>query len=167
MQRFESLPTHYEVYPLRSLPTTKFTHYSMYHNLPTRAIRITIPGEPLGYNTALRSWNRKSVSVRKWYVKVCEYFNKAGVSTPLFADDVYPVHIHVTAYYGSARHCDPGNTHKGLIDALFYKSVGPGDKFVGGSFDVPLYDAENPRTEVEMRGWYLRKKYAHLASLTW
>ncbi len=135
--------------------------------LPAPAIRIVVPGEPFGYNTALRSWNKTSVNVLRWYNKVRKVFNAAGIKTPLFADSAYPVYLDCRCYFSSGVHCDPGNTHKGFTDALFYKSVGPGDKYVGGSFDVPFYSEDNPRTEIELRGWYLRKKYKHLITHSW
>lgn len=128
------------------------------------ALRFIVFGEPKGYRATGGKWNKVTRATLNWYadcVRACESF---GVECPLFADKNYPIFIHTRAYYSKGVHCDPGNTHKGLIDALFYKSVGPGDKFVGGSFDGPLYDVSNPRVEVEIRGWVLRK-YTDLVSI--
>lgn len=140
---------------------------SICQRLDPQAIRFIVPGEPLGYRTAGRyGHNKVSVRVHAWNDAIRDAATSIGVSTPLFCDKAYPVIVDIRAYYSSRLHCDPGNTHKGLIDALFYKSTS-GDKYTGGAFDLPYYDKENPRTLVELRGWILKKKHSNLVSESW
>ncbi len=142
-------------------------HYPVTEDAIRRAIRIVVPGEPKGYRVARnRGWSKEQRVYRIWRDSVCEAFKKAGVSCPTFADYAYPLFVHTRAFYSSRCHCDPGNTNKGLIDAIFYGSKGTNDKYVGGCYDAPLYDKENPRTEVELRGWIL-KKYPELVTSEW
>lgn len=72
----------------------------------------------------------------------------SGLALPLQASREKPVRITTRAFFKNGVHPDPENVHKGVKDALFYKAGGVGDKYTGGSYDPPLYDAERPRVEI-------------------
>lgn len=57
-----------------------------------------------------------------------------------------PVRLDVYCYFPSGTHADPENVRKGIVDALFPG----GDKYVYGYHHHPLYDAVNPRVEIEV-----------------
>jgi hypothetical protein len=65
----------------------------------------------------------------------------------LKATETAPLFFFTRAWYGTRRHCDPENTQKLLKDALFYLDDGAKDKYTGGAYAGPLYDAINPRVE--------------------
>lgn len=58
-----------------------------------------------------------------------------------------PVRVDVWCYFGSGVHPDPGNVHKGVVDALFPG----GDKYVYGYHHHPLY-SDAPHVLVEVSG---------------
>ena len=118
---------------------------------PTKTLRFTVPGKPVGYYAQgkVKNWDRwKEYREYMQYVQRCA--RAAGIQTPLEASKHLPVIINTTAYFATGVHCDPENVRKGISDALFYGCSGPGDKYCGGSFPPPLYDKENPRVEVEI-----------------
>ena len=118
-----------------------------------QAIRFIVQCRPLGYRVARNhAWNEVQKDYRAWRDRCCEAANLAGIQTPLFSSAKAPIDVSCIAYYDKGIHADPGNTHKGLIDALFRGALG-GDKFVSGSFAAPRYDKEHPRLEVFLRGW--------------
>ncbi len=138
------------------------------HTSEGPALRFIVYGDPKGYLTThtRATWTKAIKRYRDWRSDVCDSARDIGIPTPLYCAESYPIWIGTCAYYQSSVHCDPGNTHKGAIDALFYGTIGPGDKFASGSFDSPLYDKKNPRTLIEIRGHLLRR-HANLVSHSW
>ena len=61
--------------------------------------------------------------------------------------------VFTRCYFSKGTHADPENVHKGIKDALFYqKGGGTADKYTGGGYLPPMYDKDNPRVEVIVRG---------------
>jgi hypothetical protein len=115
---------------------------------------FVVPGKPQGYYAEGKrpNWTRKkSYEAYKKHVKQCAAL--AGCHRErLVATKERPLLIHTKAYFPNGVHCDPENNRKAISDALFWtrrnEKKGYGDKYCGGSFWYPLYDKENPRTEV-------------------
>ena len=118
--------------------------------------RFVVPGKPVGYYAqgGRSKWRmspdqrRRAEEYRAYQEKVRVYALQAGIKLPLYADKLHPLVIKTTAYFASGVHFDPENVRKGVADSLFYG--GSGDKYTGGIFPPPLYDAVNPRVEVEI-----------------
>lgn len=116
--------------------------------LETR-LRFVVLGPPVGYTTNNgRFYNtkrkKKYLDYKKLVQETCPF------RLPLESSKSAPVHIRTVAYFVNGTHPDPENVHKGVKDALFYGASGAGDKYTGGSYEPPLYDAKNPRVEVEI-----------------
>lgn len=119
---------------------------------------FTVPGNPKGYTT--RNFNsRPSKSYRnsvEFMKEVRKYARIAGVPLPLDSSFENQIIVKTKAYYKNRVHCDPENTRKAVVDALFYdesKKKRCSDKYVGGSHDPPLYSKESPRTVVVVRSY--------------
>lgn len=115
--------------------------------------RFDVPGPPVGYYAEGKhpNWTRQTkYTDYKKHVQACAA--AAGIPRgSLVATKERPLIIHTWAYFRNGVHPDPGNVQKGICDALFYgsrRSKGTSDKYTGGSFPPPRYDADNPRVEV-------------------
>ena len=114
---------------------------------------FTIPGPPVGFYVlgSRPDWLRKQ-AYHKWLKSVRRVAREAGVPVgQMSATKRSPMWIETVAWFANGRHPDPENVRKAVADALFYTKAnrrGSADKFVGGAFPPPLYDAENPRVEV-------------------
>lgn len=112
---------------------------------------LTVPGNPVGYYAQGKHPNWKRMNAYRDYKALVQMCAKAaGIPIPLHATKDEPVMIATKAYFKNGVHCDPENVRKGISDALFYGAGGTGDKYCAGWFLYPLYDAENPRVEVEI-----------------
>lgn len=115
-----------------------------------RKFLFTVPGLPLGYYAEGRTpnWTRKR-RYEEYKGVVKKVALMAGLQTPILGvDERNPVWVHCEPYYLNRKHCDPGNVQKGVCDALFWgMRGGGGDKYTGGSFTPPRYDA-SPRVDV-------------------
>lgn len=122
---------------------------------------FTIEGDPRGYYASGKVPNRKRLNAYvafKRHAQISARF--AGLELPLTASKGAQLEITTRAYYRTGVHCDPENTHKGTVDALFWHpETGKrgNDKHVGGHFSPPMYDPERPRVEVEIRWLALTK----------
>lgn len=113
---------------------------------------FTVPGRPIGYYSqgARPNWTRKRL-YEDYKKNIQKSLALAGISRDeIRATKDHPLLVHTKAYFASGNHCDPENNRKAISDAIFYRKTGRGcgDKYCGGSFYPPLYDRENPRTEV-------------------
>jgi len=116
---------------------------------------FTVPGNPVGYYAVGKRPNWKRM---KAYHDYCErvrlYAKAAGIPLPMKASKNEPVMIATLAYFANGIHPDPENVRKGIADSLFYAgkrgNKGSGDKYCAGKFLYPLYDAANPRVEIEI-----------------
>lgn len=110
-----------------------------------------VPGDPRGYTTTTYRDKGTSSRYRKYkdYCKrIREFAAAAGVPIPLTADEENPLHISIKAYYRNGNHCDVENSRKCAVDAIFFDPITRkkgNDKWVSGSFPLPLYDPEDPR----------------------
>lgn len=119
----------------------------------TSAVRFTIPGPPVGYYAQGRWPNRQR---EQKYIQFKRAVQRgamaAGIRLPLTATAEEQLFIQVWPFFASGVHADPGNVQKGVVDALFWTPVvarrGSADKHTGGLFPPPLYDRQNPRTEI-------------------
>lgn len=101
------------------------------------------------------NWARQA-RYRAWktHVQACAVL--AGLELPLRATKEEPLYVVTCTYFHSGVHPDPENVHKSVVDSLAYVSpqeqklgVRRGsDKFMGGQFQSPKYDAKEPRVEV-------------------
>lgn len=119
-------------------------------------VRFTVPGQPSGYyaSGARPNWTRLKRYIA-WRTLVQFWALHAGLGPcPLRPTEAAPIRIDVVAYYRDRRpHSDPENTRKGVVDALTWAPKGQkkgDDRWCHGSHALPRYDAENPRTEVEV-----------------
>lgn len=118
--------------------------------LSLRSYEFVIYGPPVGYTTNNgRFYNtarkKKYLDYKKHVQETCPF------KLPFEATKQNPVIITTRAYFVNGTHPDPENVHKGMKDAIFYVAKGTkgsGDKYTGGHYSSPLYDAENPRVEV-------------------
>lgn len=125
-----------------------------------RPTRFVVEGDARGYTTtnrAKKGEKRKlSATIRKYW-KYCEAVRlrakEAGLrKLPLEPTLDEPLMFFTRAYFKNGVHADPENVHKGIKDALCYKKGGgPADKYTGGHYLPPEYDAKNPRVEVIVR----------------
>ena len=106
-----------------------------------------IPGAPLGF---IAGWDKKSWAKRRqymvWTKGIRTIAMAAGWRFPA-ATRAEPLAIHTRAFFRNGVHPDPENVHKAVADALMYK-LKCADKYTSGGYASPLYDKENPRTEV-------------------
>lgn len=115
--------------------------------------RFVVYGPPVGYYTHGKVPNRRRLTKYVEYKRLVQVTAKvAGVDIPLTATRTDPLIIRTRAYFKHGTHPDPENIHKGIVDALFYPATrrgkGVGDKYTGGSFNPPVYDAARPRVEI-------------------
>ena len=94
--------------------------------------------------------NRRATRIAAYKEDVRKSAMIAGAHIPATPSKMKPVVISTRAYFRNERHGDPESVHKVIKDALWPARQG-GDKYTGGSYDPPLYDAKNPRVEVEVR----------------
>jgi hypothetical protein len=110
-------------------------------------------GDPRGFTVARqRRGARKSDQLSMNWAKLFrqEFADDFGVDH-LIATKVEPLFIYTEAYFRGGVHCDPENVHKLAKDSLFYNTPagkGAADKYTGGCYAGPLYDKENPRTDM-------------------
>jgi len=141
--------------------------------MPGKVIRFEIPGDPVGYTatTAKGKWSKQYTKYSKYAKNVRKIARAIGLRIPLLATKDKPIVIKTIAYFRTGVHCDPGNVQKGVVDALFYddskvkvvkgkvKVGGKGDdKYTGGAFPPPRYDAKNPRVIVIIKPYTGDKK---------
>lgn len=126
-----------------------------------RAFRFTVEGDARGYTTTNRSKKgqkmKLSLAIRKYwaYCNVVRLRAKeSGLrKLPLRAKKEEPLMLFTRCFFKNGVHADPENIHKGVKDALFYeKGGGTADKYTGGHYLPPMYDAKHPRVEVIVRG---------------
>lgn len=122
-----------------------------------RRVTFTVPGRPIGYYAvgAQPNWKRmKDYHGYRDIVRALAAQN--GLVTPLRCSKDSIVIICTTAYFEDGVHCDPENVRKGIVDALFYTPKGSplrkgsSDKYCCGAFAEPMYDADNPRVEIDV-----------------
>lgn len=105
------------------------------------------------------NWQRMK-RYQAWKERVQNYAAMAGLELPLRPTKAEPVYVVTMAYFQSGVHPDPGNVYKGVVDALCYVSAEGrklgekrgSDKWVGGGFEIPRYDKNEPRVEVYVLG---------------
>lgn len=108
-----------------------------------------VPGPPtapklVGYYTNGKSPNfDRAREYSDWKDHVTKY--APNLLLPVATKD-RPVRLDIWCYFPAGNHSDPENVRKGIVDALFPA----GDKYVYGYHHHPLYDADNPRVEVEI-----------------
>jgi hypothetical protein len=116
-------------------------------NLP---IAFEMPGKPQAFIAvwATQDWTRRR-NYMSWTKAVRDVAALHG-AVELFASKDHPLHVHTRAWFADGRHGDPENIHKAVVDALFYreKKAGPMDKYTGGAYSPPKYDADRPRVEI-------------------
>jgi len=113
---------------------------------------LNILGDPGGYYSqgARPNWKRMK-AYHAWKAYVQATAAAQGITLPLTAKADSPLIIGTRAFFRNGTHPDPENVHKGIVDALFYdprKERRGSDKHTGGTFQPPMYDAENPRVEI-------------------
>lgn len=119
--------------------------------MPT--VAFTVPGDPVPhYQTTYRGKRVDPRSLKAMKYKDDVLWCSAGArqSIPQTLTMMRPAIVHTRCYFRGNVHPDPESVHKLIKDALWPSSAG-GDKYTGGSYDPPLYDAINPRVEVEVR----------------
>lgn len=113
-------------------------------NLP---ISFVVPGHPFPFLSGKQRWDR-----RRKYNEYCKSVRIiaacAGVRSKLTITEEAPLYFHTRAFFKNRSHGDPENIHKAIVDAVCYASKGKKDKYTGGCFIPPRYDARNPRVEV-------------------
>jgi len=130
-----------------------------------------VPGIPIGFKTTTKrgKFSKSYQKYASYKADVQREAKLAGIKLPLKATKDRPLMIRTVAYFKNGHHPDPGNVQKGVCDALFYdperaaiarmmgkkaKVTGKGDdKYTGGSFPPPLYDAKNPRVIVIIKDY--------------
>lgn len=114
--------------------------------------KFVVDGTPRGY--CIQMGRYQNTKVKRRYVAykqlVQAVADLSGLVLPLQASKEKPIRVFTRAYFETGVHPDPENVHKGVKDALFYKAGGVGDKYTGGAYEPPLYDAERPRVEIEV-----------------
>jgi hypothetical protein len=125
-----------------------------------QCFRFTVEGPARGYTTTNRAKAgqraKRSAAILKYW-SYCERVRlrakEAGLrKLPLAATRTRPLMVFTRCYFKNGVHADPENVHKGVKDALFYqKGGGTADKYTGGGYLPPMYDAKNPRVEVVVR----------------
>lgn len=115
-----------------------------------------VPGRPQGYYAqgSHPNWTRMN-EYHAYKIHVQECARQAGISLPLHSTKEKPLYVAVEPFFQNGVHCDPGNVQKGVCDALFWTPKGSpvkrgSDKFTGGHFPWPYYDAKNPRVVVKI-----------------
>lgn len=142
-----------------------------------RKAKFIVPGPAVGYKTTTSKSKLYNADYKKYvdYKELVQLYAKAsGIKLPLVATKDRPLMIRTVAYFRDGNHPDPDNVNKGIRDALFYekdavvrrakkgvkitrRKNGKGhDKYTGGSFPPPLYDAKNPRVIVTIKD-YIKK----------
>ena len=114
---------------------------------------FTILGDPVPHVTVTYrgKWmpeNARAKKVARYKENIRKIVMVRRLKIPVPSKD-NPVLINTVAYFRNGRHGDPESIHKVVKDALWPAKEG-GDKYTGGSYNVPLYDSENPRVEVEI-----------------
>ena len=144
--------------PTQELAREDVAHIYGFPDFAWKVVRMfTVPGRPQGYYTmgAHPNWTRMK-EYHAFRDRVRTMANGSGVVTPIRCTKESPVIICTTAYFENGTHCDPENVRKGIVDALFYTPKGSplrkgsSDKYCAGAFDLPRYDAGNPRVEVQI-----------------
>ncbi len=119
-----------------------------------RMIAFVVPGPPVGFGNQLGRFKFTKKKVRYIeYMKKVQAIAAALVELPLKASHAgEAIRVTTHSFFVNGVHPDPENVHKGIKDALFYAPKGTakgcGDKYTGGSYSWPLYDAHEPRVEV-------------------
>ncbi len=121
---------------------------------PGATAMLVIYGDPVGYCTT--TFRGKWVSGRykkylRWKETVQGLAVARGLILPLRADEGSELEIETRAFFRNRTHSDPESVHRGVKDALFYGAKGKGDKYTGGTYAYPLYDATTPRVVVTLR----------------
>lgn len=142
--------------PRRSLYPESDAHIARLREPPSTEFRFIVEGPPVGYYSEGKIPNRRRRSAYRLYkAQIQEVAAVVGLRLPLRASRQHPLWIETVAYFANGVHADPENVHKGVKDALFWqpkipgvKRKGGGDKYTGGSYAPPKYDAEHPRVEI-------------------
>jgi hypothetical protein len=122
--------------------------------------RFVVEGAASGYTTTNRAKKGQKHKVSKAILKYWAYCDRvrlrakeAGLrKLPLQPSKEQPLMFFTRCYFKSGVHPDPENVHKGVKDALCYqRGGGTADKYTGGGYLPPEYDAQNPRVEVIVR----------------
>lgn len=124
-----------------------------------RELRFVVDGRPVGYYAQGKTpAYGRMMDYHRYKIHVQEVAALLGLRLPLRASRERPLWIETVAYFANGVHADPENVHKGIKDALFWepkvpgvKRKGGGDKYTGGSYAPPKYDAEHPRVEILIR----------------
>lgn len=116
--------------------------------------KFTIPGDPVPhasvtYRSKWMPGNKRAKKAARYKAEVQMVAKLAKVELPKLTK-MRTALIHTTCYFRNGRHADPESVHKCIKDALWPAKQG-GDKWTGGSYDPPMYDASNPRVEVTIR----------------
>ncbi len=120
---------------------------------PMRIVKFTIAGKAVGYYSLGMKPNFDRMKKYHNYKKyVCDCARNVGIALPLIATKIAPIYIHTVAYFENGVHPDAENVRKGIVDSLFWsrEHKGLGDKYCAGNFELPIYDKENPRIEIEI-----------------
>lgn len=113
----------------------------------------TFYGVPLGFTVARNMAIPARRSAEGWAHDFQTYLaHEFGEDFHLEATEDSPVWVATRAWYSHKVHCDPENTHKLAKDILFRSPLDSGktnnsDKYTGGVYDSPRYDASTPRLE--------------------
>lgn len=119
---------------------------------PGATALLIIYADPVGYYSSTRrgQWiDPRAKKYHAWSKLVRDLSEARGLRLPLQAAEDVEVEVETQAYFRNRTHPDPENVHKGIVDALFYG--GKGDKYTGGKYGWPRYDADQPRVEVIIR----------------
>ena len=113
-------------------------------------IFFVIPGDPVPHVsvTYRGKWvpNNRIRKVTKYKDDIRKIIMAQRIKLPI-PTKKNPIWILTAAYFRNGRHGDPESIHKAIKDALWPAKEG-GDKYTGGAYTKPLYDAKNPRVEV-------------------
>ena len=130
------------------------------------AFEFVVLGVPRGF--LARTWGRRKPKKDSEKKRVARYLTfrdnvviasrQARCMTPLKASKDLICIVETKAFFNTGNFPDPENVHKGLVDALFYGTEGAGDRWCGGWFAPPLFDKKNPRVEVLVE-WFSMKRY--------
>ena len=114
-------------------------------------VRFTVPGPPVGYERTGGGRTRqrfKPTKTRRFMESVqSRWFITVAGRLPA---DFNAKRIRVACWYVNGVHPDGDNVLKAVIDALKGRAYKGDDRKLGGSFEPPLFDKENPRTVVEV-----------------
>lgn len=131
-------------------------------------VEFTIFDDPVGYTIMFGMGGKSQGKKKKFFMTktklkylewkkhvqatLLEICTKYGVQIPQPTREK-PVLVKTRAYFRNGIHPDPENVHKGIKDSIWWAPKGErttGDKYTGGVYMWPLYDADNPRVEIEI-----------------